>query len=97
MSRSTQLVLAAALAATAPMATTAAAQSLESRVNGAPDGRVQFNFVARPGVCGNGRTYYSTAPGNYNGNFYSGIDGARMEPCVTGPVRVVTSGTGIRS
>jgi HEAT repeat protein len=68
---------------------TAGAQSLESRVNSAPDGRVMFSFAARPGVCGNGRTYYSTAPGNYNGTFYSGVDGYRMDPCVPGPVRVV--------
>ena len=48
---------------------------------------MQFSFAARPGVCGNGRTYYSTGPGNYNGVFYN--DGYRTEPCVPGPVRVV--------
>jgi HEAT repeat protein len=47
---------------------------------------VQFTFAARPGVCGNGRTYYSTGSGNYNGVFY---DGYRNDPCVPGPVRVV--------
>src|SRR6185437_115429 len=70
-------------------AATAGAQSLESRVNAAQDGRVQFSFPARAGVCGNGRTYYSTGPGNFNGSYYGGIDGVRMEPCVAGPVRVV--------
>jgi hypothetical protein len=89
MSRSSLVFVAAALvAAVAPSLATAGAQSLESRVNSAPDGRVQFTFAARSGVCGNGRTYYSTAPGNYNGTFYSGGD-VRMEPCVPGPVRVV--------
>jgi HEAT repeat protein len=82
----TYLASAAALVAAASVS---GAQSLESRINSAPDGRVQFNFAARAGVCGNGRSYYSTAPGNYNGNVYSGIDGYRMEPCVPGPVRVV--------
>ncbi|HXT15719.1 MAG TPA: HEAT repeat domain-containing protein [Gemmatimonadaceae bacterium] len=86
MIRHFQFVLAAAIVAAA--APTVRAQSLEARVNGAPDGRVQFSFAARPGVCGNGRTYYSTSPGNYNGTFYSNSD-IRMEPCVAGPVRVV--------
>jgi HEAT repeat protein len=76
-------VAAALVAAAAP---TLASQSLQSRVNAAPDGRVQFTFAARPGVCGNGRTYYSTGSGNYNGVFY---DGYRNDPCVPGPVRVV--------
>jgi HEAT repeat protein len=80
--------IAAALVATA--APSLAGQSLQNRVTSAPDGRVQFTFAARPGVCGNGRTYYSTSPGNYNGSFYSGFgDGYRNEPCVPGPVRVV--------
>jgi hypothetical protein len=88
MSRISHLMLAAALvAAAAPTAPTANAQSLESRVNSAPDGRVEFSFTARPGVCGNGRSYYSTSPGNFNGSFYS--DGLRNDPCIPGPVRVV--------
>ncbi|MBM4193824.1 MAG: hypothetical protein FJ202_05525 [Gemmatimonadetes bacterium] len=37
---------------------TAGAQSLERRVNAAPDGPVQFNFASRSGVCGNGQTFY---------------------------------------
>ncbi len=85
MIRVSRLSLAAALVAAA--APTLAAQSLESRVNSAPDGRVQFSFPARPGVCGNGRTYYSTGPGMYNGTWYG--DGYRNDPCVPGPVRVV--------
>ena len=81
------LSLAAALVAAAGAAGAAGAQSLESRINSAPDGRVQFSFAARPGVCGNGRTYYSTGPGSYNGIWYG--DGSRNDPCVPGPVRVV--------
>jgi HEAT repeat protein len=69
-------------------AATPALAQLEARVNSAPDGRVQFSFAARPGVCGNGRTWYSTGPGNYSGVFYNG-DNYRSEPCVPGPVRVV--------
>jgi HEAT repeat protein len=57
---------------------------------------VQFSFAARPGVCGNGRTYIQTGPNsitgtiNYSGNFYGNFNEAmRADPCVPGPVRVV--------
>ena len=76
------LVAIASLAAT----TNAAAQTLASRVDNAPDGRVQFTYAAKAGVCGNGRTYIQSGPNNYNGNFY---DGMRLDPCIPGPVRVV--------
>ena len=89
MNRIPAVTVAAALVAAA--APCVVAQSLQNRVNQAPDGRVQFSFAARPGVCGNGRTYYSTGPGNYNGVFYN--DGYRTEPCVPGPVRVVIDRT----
>ena len=71
-------------------------QSIANRVSSAPDGRVQFTFAARPGTCGNGRTYIQTGPNSvtgsisYNGNFYGNYnDGMRADPCVAGPVRVV--------
>ncbi len=91
MSRTTlaPLALAAALLA-ATGASTAGAQGIANRVDNAPDGRVQFTFAARPGVCGNGRTFYSTGPGNYTGTYYGNInDNTRSESCVEGPVRVV--------
>src|ERR1041385_7880629 len=84
MSRHT-FALAAAVAAAIPGF--ACAQGLASRVDAAPDGRVQFNFAARAGVCGNGRSWIQTGPNNYSGTFYG--DGWRNEPCVPGPVRVV--------
>jgi len=66
-----------------------AQSSLASRVNAAA-GPVQFTFAAREGVCGNGRTYYSTSPGSYTGSFMTSVDETlRNEPCVAGPVRVV--------
>jgi hypothetical protein len=89
-----QLAAAAALVAAAGSALHS--QSVASRVSSAPDGRVQFTFAARPGVCGNGRTYIQTGPNSvtgsisYNGNFYGNYsDGMRVDPCVAGPVRVV--------
>jgi HEAT repeat protein len=93
MSRSS-FTLAAAIFAAA--ATSASAQGIASRVDGAPDGRVQFSFAARPGVCGNGRTYIQTGPNsitgtiNYNGNYYGNFnDAMRADPCIPGPVRVI--------
>src|SRR5205809_1122253 len=90
---STQLIAAAIVAAAAPAL---CAQSISSRVDGAPDGRVQFTFASRPGICGNGRTYIQTGPNsitgsiNYSGTFYGNYnDGVRADPCVPGPVRVV--------
>src|SRR5437870_11429773 len=72
------------------VAGTAGAQSLASRVDNAPDGRVQFTYAARPGVCGNGRTYIQTEPNSYTGSFYGNFnDGTSMDPCQPGPVRVV--------
>jgi len=85
MIRISHLPLATALVAAA----TSASAQLASRVDGAPDGRIQFTFASRPGVCGNGRTYIQTGPISYTGTFYGNGDMARMEPCVAGPVRVV--------
>jgi HEAT repeat protein len=68
----------------------AAAQSLAARVDAAPAGHVQFSFAARPGVCGNGRTYIQTAPGSYQGSFYTSTsETLRNDPCEPGPVRVI--------
>jgi len=46
---------------------------------------VQFSFPARPGVCGDGRTYISTGSGNFYGSFSSNT----AEQCQAGPVRIV--------
>ena len=88
MSRRLYFPLAATFIVTA--ASGLSAQSLADRINGAPDGRVQFTYAARPGVCGNGRTYIQTGPNSYTGSFYGSINEVtRAEPCVAGPVRVV--------
>lgn len=65
-------------------------QSLARRVASAPEGRLQFSFAAKEGVCGNGRSYIQTGPNSYSGTWVSSDDGVRrMDPCVAGPVRVV--------
>ncbi|HEX3865386.1 MAG TPA: HEAT repeat domain-containing protein [Gemmatimonadaceae bacterium] len=87
MSQAPGLLAAAALIAAAG---TASPQGIATRVDGAPDGRVEFTFAARGGVCGNGRSYIQTGPNNYTGTFYGNVnDGVRADPCLAGPVRVV--------
>jgi HEAT repeat protein len=61
------------------------AQSLASRVASAAGRSVQFSYPARPGVCGDGRTYISTGSGNFYGSFSSNA----ADQCVAGPARVV--------
>jgi HEAT repeat protein len=74
------------------LAPAAGAQNLAARISSAPDGPVQFTYAARPGVCGNGRTYYSI-----NGSMWFGSmndNTLRSEPCQPGPVRVVLGRAG---
>ena len=71
-----------ALVANAP---NAAAQSLGNRIASSPERSVQFSYKARPGVCGDGRTYISSGS-NFYGSFNS-ADG--NDQCQAGPVRVV--------
>jgi HEAT repeat protein len=72
------------LVAIANAVSPALGQSLASRVVSAADRSAQFSYPARPGVCGDGRTYISTGSGNYG--FYSS---SSVEQCQAGPVRVV--------
>lgn len=77
------------------IASDAHAQSLARRVDGAPDGPVQFTYAARPGVCGNGRTYIQTGPNSFSGSFNGSMaETMRSDPCVNGPVRVVLDRAG---
>ncbi len=82
--RSTRIAAAAILGLFAA-ASGSSAQSLANRVAAAGDRAVQFSFKARPGVCGDGRTYISTAAGNFFGSYSS----SNAEACQPGPVRVV--------
>ena len=59
-------------------------QSLANRVASAAGRSVQFSYAARPGGCGDGRTFISTG-----GNFYGSFSSNSSEQCVAGPVRVV--------
>jgi HEAT repeat protein len=77
----------AGIAAVAVLATASnsSAQSLANRIASASERSVQFSYKARPGVCGDGRTYISTAPGNFYGSYSS----QSSEQCQAGPVRAV--------
>jgi HEAT repeat protein len=68
------------------------AQNLAQRVASAPDGAVQFTYAARPGVCGNGRSYYSINGSMWFGSVNDNV--MRSEPCQPGPVRVVLGRAG---
>jgi HEAT repeat protein len=80
------------LAAAALLPAAAGAQSLSQRIASAPDGAVQFTFAARPGVCGNGRTYYSINGSMWFGSMNDNV--LRSDPCQPGPVRVLLGRAG---
>ncbi|HJR62480.1 MAG TPA: HEAT repeat domain-containing protein [Gemmatimonadaceae bacterium] len=69
------------------------AQGLAQRVSSAPNRLVQFSYAARPGVCGNGRSFISIGESMHIGSFTT-VNGAPSETCVPGPVRVVLSRDG---
>jgi HEAT repeat protein len=73
-------------------ASAASAQNLTQRIASAPDGAVQFTYAARPGVCGNGRTYYSINGSMWFGSMNDNV--LRSDPCQPGPVRVVLGRAG---
>ena len=75
----------ALLVAIAASSSSASSQSLANRIASTSDRSVQFSFAARPGVCGDGRTYISTGPGNFYGSYYTNSS----EQCQAGPVRVM--------
>ncbi|HEX9310513.1 MAG TPA: hypothetical protein VF887_06860, partial [Gemmatimonadaceae bacterium] len=62
----------------------ARAQSLANRIASSSDRSVQFSYKARPGVCGDGRTYIS-----FGSTFYGSYSSNDAEQCQTGPVRVI--------
>jgi len=90
MTRTSRFVIVAAVFLLPPSA--ARAQNLANRIASAPDGAVQFTFAARPGVCGNGRTYFSINGSSWYGTMNDNT--LRSEPCQPGPVRVVLGRAG---
>lgn len=65
------------------------AQSLASRIQSAASPRVQLEFPARAGVCGDGQSFLSAGGGSsYYGNVNI-VNGIPTQECAPGPVRVV--------
>lgn len=66
-------------------AASSSGQTLATRIGSAGDKPVEFSYKSRPGVCGDGRTFISTGPGNFIGTYSS----SSTDQCQAGPVRVV--------
>jgi HEAT repeat protein len=64
------------------------AQSLAGRIKSASTPRVQFEFVGRSGICGDGQSFLSGGDNSFYGNV-NVINGVSTQPCSAGPVRVV--------
>ena len=84
-----------ALVGTACTAPAQSAQNLAARVAAAPAGTIAFSYPARPGVCGDGRTFVMEILGPNQQAVYS-VDGSYTNigdnfsrRCVEGPVRIV--------
>jgi HEAT repeat protein len=75
----------ASLVAISATTSLADAQTLASRVASSSGRAIQFSYPARPGVCGDGRTYISTNTGSFYGSYSTNAS----DQCVAGPVRVV--------
>jgi hypothetical protein len=69
-------------------------QSLARRVNDAPDGKVRFEFAARPDMCGTG-SYVSRGEHNrmtWDSDYSEDVE--YTDDCMKGPVRIVITKSG---
>lgn len=90
MIRTTTRLLALCGIALAMAAASARAQSLAQRIATVPEGTVQFHFAARPGVCGDGRSFIALGHSLFMGSSTMRLGDAEWrQACVPGPVRVV--------
>ena len=76
------------LLATACASRSTEAQALAQRVRAAGDGTVELHYAPRPGVCGDGRRYFSMGRHNYVGDWSSRDGRDWRSSCVPGPARV---------
>src|SRR5215218_6557385 len=84
MRTATIRAIAVALLATACAQERGGAQALAQRVRGARDGILELSYASRPGVCGDGRRYFSLGRRTFFGDLTG--DGTRAS-CVPGPAR----------
>ena len=64
------------------------AQSLEELTAAVQDGRLQFHFASRPGMCGDGEHAISMGRAQFFSNL-DAVDRAWRDRCLPGPVRVM--------
>lgn len=69
-------------------ASVACAQGLDRRLDAARADRVQFATAARPGICGDGRSYIRVDDDTWVGSWN---DATRASACAEGPLRVVVT------
>jgi len=86
MRAATMNAMAFALLVSAYAAEAARAQTLAHRVRAVGTGTVELHYASRPGVCGDGRRYFSIGRNSYHGEFTSGDRDLRN--CQPGPARV---------
>ena len=72
------------------VASPASAQTLATRVDGAPDGVVLMEVRSRPGVCGNGRDLVGYRSALFARNFQT-YGRWSTDNCAPGPLRIVVS------
>jgi hypothetical protein len=80
----TMTAVALMLLATACVAERAEAQVLVERVRAAGDGIVEMHYATRPGICGDGRRYFSIGRNAYYGEWSSGDGRSGMRTCLPG-------------
>jgi hypothetical protein len=79
----------------APARDAGAQGNVGSRIEGIQNGTVRMVFTPRPGVCGDGMSWYSMRSGSTSymyGTFYNSNGGSNRDvevTCQTGPVRLV--------
>jgi hypothetical protein len=86
MPAATMNAMALALLATACAADRVQAQELAQRVRAVGTGMVELHYASRPGVCGDGRRYFSIGGNSHHGEWSS--SDRSMRNCQPGPARV---------
>lgn len=97
MIRTGLLIASASLAAAVFARPPVQGPDIARRITSAPDGLVKMTYAARPGVCGDGRSFIAENPGSRreadlwfaNGLTVSGNMGDIATRCASGPVRLL--------
>ena len=72
------------LLATACVSQRTEAQALAQRVRAAGDGFVEMHYATRPGICGDGRRYFSVGRNSYFGEWSSSDGRNGLRTCLPG-------------